>query len=102
MDISLVIMLWPECIHYCHTHGTDNMLLGCHCFCILLYCSCIFIVNLAKKSLHQLKQLYLELKEDVFGSGNKYGYGFDTCKMEEVLRRNFGTDMKMNSVTEPK
>ena len=57
---------------------------------------------LAKKSLHQLKQLYFEMKEDVFGSGNKYGYGFDTKKMEEVLRRNFDPEMKMFSVAEPK
>ena len=56
----------------------------------------------AKKSLHQLKQLYFEMKEDVFGSGNKYGYDFDTKKMEEVLRRNFTPEMKMTSVLEPK
>ena len=58
--------------------------------------------SLAKKSLYQLKQLYFEMKEDVFGSGNKYGYGFNTRKMEEVLKRNFGSDMTMMSVLEPK
>lgn len=42
------------------------------------------------------------MKEDVFGSGNKYGYGFDTKKMEEVLRRNFNPEMTMTSVLEPK
>ena len=62
----------------------------------------LYIFFPAKMSLHKLKQLYLELKEDVFSSGNKYGYGFDTNKMEEVLRRNFGSEMRMNSVSEPK
>ena len=42
------------------------------------------------------------MKEDVFGSGNKYGYDFDTKKMAEVLRRNFDPNMKMSSVLEPK
>ena len=56
----------------------------------------------AKKSLQQLKQLYFEMKEDVFSSGNKYGYGFDTRKMEEVLQRNFDPEMRMSSISEPK
>ena len=56
----------------------------------------------AKKSLYQLKQLYFEMKEDVFGSGNKYGYDFDTKKMEEVLKRNFTPEIRMASVLEPK
>ena len=56
----------------------------------------------AKKSLHQLKQLYFELKEDVFSSGNKYGYGFDTKKKEQVLLRYFDPEIKMTDVTEPK
>ena len=56
----------------------------------------------AKKSLQQLKQLYFEMKEDVFSSGNKYGYGFDTRKMEQVLQRHFDPEMRMSSVTEPK
>ena len=56
----------------------------------------------AKKSLHQLKQLYFELKEDVFSSGNRYGYGFDTKKKEQVLLRYFDPEMKMTDITEPK
>ena len=57
---------------------------------------------LARKSLYQLKQLYFEMKEDVFGSGNKYGYDFNTKKMEDVLKRNFDPDLTMMSVLEPK
>ena len=61
---------------------------------------CVF--HAARKSLHQLKQLYFELKEDVFSSGNKYGYGFDTKKKEQVLLRYFDPEMKMTAITEPK
>ena len=56
----------------------------------------------ARKSLHQLKQLYFELKEEVFSSGNKYGYGFDTKKKERVLLRYFDPEMKMTAIMEPK
>ncbi len=42
------------------------------------------------------------MKEDVFSSGNRYGYGFDTKKKEQVLLRYFDPEMKMTDVTEPK
>ena len=55
---------------------------------------------LGKKSLRELRQLYFRLKDEVFGSG-RLGLGYDTSKLEEILKSEFG-DMKMSDVQYPR
>lgn len=62
----------------------------------------VFWLLIAKKSLQDLKQLFFRLKDDVFGTAKKWGYGCDTSKFAEVLKSYFGEEMKLADVTEPK
>ena len=53
-----------------------------------------------KRSLRELRQFYFKIKDEVFHSG-RFGLGYNTGKMEEVVRKEFG-DMKMNEISHPR
>ena len=55
----------------------------------------------AKKSLRELRQMYLKLKDEVFASP-KFGVAFNTEALEHLLKDALGTKMTMRDVTHPK
>lgn len=59
-----------------------------------------FNMMLGKKSLREIRQLYIHLKDEVFGTG-RLGLGYNTKKLEEILKNEFG-DMKMSDVKYPR
>ncbi len=52
-------------------------------------------------SLRYLRNLYFRLKEEVFSKG-RVGFCYDTNKLEELLKEEFGTEMKMSDIQHPK
>lgn len=56
----------------------------------------------AKKSLQELKQLFFQLKDDVFGTAKLAGFGCDCDKFDNILKTYFGEEMKMTDVSEPR
>lgn len=63
---------------------------------------CDLCVILVKKTLQELKQLFFEMADSVFGTANRYGYGCDSVGYNKVLQDYYGVTMKMSDVTEPK
>ena len=59
------------------------------------------VLTLAKKSLWELRQMYLKLKDEVFASP-KFGVVFNTEALERLLKETLGVTMKMGDVTHPK
>ena len=60
-----------------------------------------FFLTIANKSLRELRQLYLKLKNEVFASP-KFGVVFNTEALERLLKDTFGEDLKMKDVAHPK
>ena len=60
-----------------------------------------FFLTIAKKSLRELRQLYLKLKNEVFASP-KFGVVFNTEALERLLKDTLGEHMKMKDVAHPK
>ena len=59
-----------------------------------------FILS-AKKSLAQLRQLYFKMKDKVFGN-DRFGFGYDTEALEQILKDEFGSTMTLSDVDFPK
>lgn len=55
----------------------------------------------ANKSLAELRQLYFKMKDRVFGS-DRFGFAYNTEALENLLKEEFGTSMRLGSVTTPK
>lgn len=55
----------------------------------------------AKKTLTELRQLYFQLKEQIFAH-DRYGFAYNTAALEEILKEAFGTEVKMSDVTFPR
>jgi len=53
------------------------------------------------KSLAQLRQLYFRLKEQVF-SRSRMGYAYNSKALEELLKEELGTELRMCDVNYPK
>ena len=53
-----------------------------------------------KRSLRELRQFFFNIKDEVFGTG-KHGMGYDTDKLEKIVKKEFG-DMKMNDISHPR
>lgn len=68
-------------------------------FCTLQY---DILLSVAKKSLQELKQLFFQLKDEVFGDSKMYGYGCNTSKLAEILKNYFGEKQKLSEITEPR
>ncbi len=56
---------------------------------------------LAKKSLKELQQLFFKMKDDVF-TKPRAGIAFNTKAMEKMIIDEFGYDMTMSSIKQPK
>ena len=52
-------------------------------------------------TLSQLRNLYFRLKEEVFSRG-RVGFCYDSERLEEVLKEQLGTDMRMGDISHPK
>lgn len=52
-------------------------------------------------SLSRLRDLYFQLKEEVFSKG-RVGFCYDTVRLEELLKENLGTELCMGDVQHPK
>ncbi len=52
-------------------------------------------------SISQLRNLFFQLKEEVFSKG-RVGFCYDTAKLEEMLKEELGTDTRMSDVKHPK
>ncbi len=73
------------------------------CVCVCVYLDLVHVVAfLEKKTLQELKQLFFEMADNVFGTKNRYGYGCDSEGFSAILKGYFGEDMKMGDITEPK
>ena len=59
------------------------------------------LLYVANKSLSELRQLYFKIKDRVFGS-DRFGFAYNTEALEHLLKDEFGTSMRMDSVTTPK
>lgn len=57
--------------------------------------------HVAKKSLQELKQLFFQLKDDVFGTAKVSNFGCDGSKFSKILQSYFG-EKKMTDVSEPR
>lgn len=62
---------------------------------------CSVIYTTANKSLAELRQLYFKMKDRVFGS-DRFGFGYNTEALEKLLKDEFGTSMRLDSITTPK
>ena len=60
------------------------------------------VVYVAKKTLQELKQLFFQLKDDVFGTAKLAGFGCDSNKFSTILKSYFGEEMKLTAVSEPR
>lgn len=58
-------------------------------------------LHTANKSLAELRQLYFKMKDRVFGS-DRFGFAYNTEALEKLLKEEFGTSMRLGSVTTPK
>ena len=52
-------------------------------------------------SLKKLRRLYYRFKDEVFSSV-RLGFGFNTEAFEQLLRAEFGTEMRMSDVKYPR
>ena len=52
-------------------------------------------------SLSQLRDLYFRLKEEVFSKG-RVGFCYDSLRLEELLKKELGTELRMGDVKHPK
>ena len=55
-----------------------------------------------KNTLAELRQMYFELKEEVFSTCNRLGYCCNSQRLEELLKRTVGTEMVLTDVLHPK
>ena len=51
--------------------------------------------------LHRLRDLYFRLKKDVFSKG-RVGFSYDSMRLEQLLKDELGTEMRMSDVKHPK
>ena len=79
-------------------HGTVFSHAYMQTMCLII--QLIFFV--AKKTLQDLKQLFFQLKDDVFATAKMGDYGCDSKKFSEVFKEYFGEEIRMHSVSEPK
>ena len=61
----------------------------------------MFTCTVGKKSLVELRQLYFLLKNRIFMK-SRYGYGYNSETLEEILKDYLTTDIKMSDVRHPK
>ncbi len=54
-----------------------------------------------KQSLKGLRQLYFKLKDRIFSKA-RYGYGYDSEVLDEILQEYLDPDIKMTDVSHPK
>ena len=85
-----VYSMWKEYLKS-QTHKTL-------CISNLHMCMLSFI---AKKSLRELQQVCLKLKEEVF-SKPRAGFAFNTNALEKTIIEEFGRDMIMSDIKRPK
>lgn len=52
-------------------------------------------------SLPQIRNIYLRLKDEVLSKG-RVGFCYDSVRLEELLKEEFGTDLRMGDITHPK
>ncbi len=65
-----------------------------------LSCNCM---DVGRRSLDELKQMFFELKDSVFKKQSKLlPTACDTEALEELLKKNLGEHIKMRDVTKPK
>ena len=70
---------------------------------ILLCLCCLGVISFltAGKSLHEIRQLYFKIKEEMFSSP-RAGLAFNTKALEKLLQDELGTEMCMGDVKRPK
>lgn len=49
----------------------------------------------------RLRDLYFRLKEEVFSKG-RVGFCYDSVRLEQLLKEELGTEMRMDDITHPK
>ncbi len=55
----------------------------------------------AKKSVEELRQICLQLKDEVFANP-KFGISYNSEALEKFLKKTVGTKMRMNDIKHPK
>ena len=54
------------------------------------------------KSLHQLRQLFFRMKDEIFAKGLIPGTGYDTIALEKILQEELGANTRMSDVRYPR
>ncbi len=67
------------------------------CVVWLLYVS----IFSAKKSVEELRQICLQLKDEVFANP-KFGISYNSEALEKLLKETVGTKMRMSDIKHPK
>jgi len=58
-------------------------------------------ITVGKKSLKELRQLYFKMKDKIFTTG-RYGMGYDSEALDEILQEYLDPDIRMTDVSHPK
>lgn len=59
------------------------------------------MIHIGKKSLRDLRQLYFLLKNRIFMK-SRYGYGYSSDALEDVLKEYLSPEIRMSDVRHPK
>lgn len=68
---------------------------------ILFTPTLLFLYTTAKKSIAQLRQLYLKMKDDIFGK-RVGGISFNTLGLEKLLKEEFTEHICMDDESYPR